>query len=199
MCLLLIAGFLGTGKTTLLLHVAHHLVSLSKSVVVIENEIGDIGIDGLFLKKNGLEVRELYGGCVCCTMRTDLRNTLLHVKKTWNPDYVLVEPTGAAYPGDVIQNLLTDVTCITSCRVVVLVDPVRYDMLKTMMTPMLDAQLHAATVVAINRIDEVDEETLEKVRTEVTKHMEEMENQKPVIPVSAQKQINLDELLAELL
>lgn len=196
MRLLLIAGFLGTGKTTLLLHAAHHLVSLSKSVVIIENEIGDIGIDGLLLKKKGLEVRELYGGCVCCTMRTDLRSTLLNIKETWNPDYVLIEPTGAAYPGDVIHNILMDVTFITSSRVVMLVDPVRYDMLKTMMTPMLDAQLHSATVVAINRMDEADESTLERVRSDVVK---KINGQKPVILISARNEINLDMLFDELL
>ncbi len=196
MRILLIAGFLGTGKTTLLLHIARHLASLSRNVAVIENEIGDIGIDGLLLQKKGLEVRELYGGCVCCTMRTDLRTTLLKVKEVVNPDYVLIEPTGAAYPGDVIRNILADVPFVTGYSVAILVDPVRYDMLKAMMTPMLDAQLRSASVVAVNRIDEVDGDTVERIRADVLSRMEE---QKPVIPVSAQEEINLDTLIAELL
>ena len=67
MKLLIIAGFLGSGKTTLLLEVAQRLVAVPQKVAIIENEVGEIGIDGKYLHQEGLQVQELFGGCVCCT------------------------------------------------------------------------------------------------------------------------------------
>jgi len=196
MNILLIGGFLGSGKTTLLLYIAKTLSDLSKSVAIIENEIGDIGIDGKIISRQGLELRELYGGCVCCTMRTDLRTTLEKIEKTIKPEWVLLEPTGAAYPGDVIKNLMSDVDFVQDYRVVIIIDPLRFDMLKVMMTPMLEAQLESADVVVINKIDQIEESKAEKV----TKSLRDMlKHDKKILPISAEMDVNLENLVKELI
>ena len=76
MRLVLVAGFLGSGKTTLLEHIARQLTAAGRKIAIIENEAGEIGIDGNYLRQNGLEVQELYGGCICCTLSVDLVVTL---------------------------------------------------------------------------------------------------------------------------
>jgi len=196
MNILLIGGFLGSGKTTLLLYIAKKLSDLSRRVAIIENEIGDIGIDGKIISRQGLEVRELYGGCVCCTMRTDLRTTLEKIEKTIKPEWVLLEPTGAAYPGDVIKNLISDVDFIENYRVIILIDPLRFDILREMMTPMLEAQLESADVVVINKIDEIEESKAEKV-TESLRDM--LKQDKRIVHISAELDINLENLVKELI
>lgn len=74
--LIIISGFLGSGKTTLLLGMARSLVEASIRVAIIENEVGEIGIDGQYLRQEGLEVQELFGGCICCTLSAGLVPTL---------------------------------------------------------------------------------------------------------------------------
>ncbi len=75
MKLIVVAGFLGSGKTSLLLEIARHLVDDGRTVAVIENEIGEVGIDGRLIAEQGLVVRELFGGCICCTLAVGRRRT----------------------------------------------------------------------------------------------------------------------------
>ena len=76
MKLLSISGFLGSGKTTLLLRVAREFSKRFSKVAIIENEIGEVSIDSKFLQKEGLEIQELFGGCICCVMQLDLIETI---------------------------------------------------------------------------------------------------------------------------
>ena len=71
-----ITGESGSGKTTLLLEIARRLAAGSQKIAIIENEVGEVGIDGQYLRQEGLEVQEMFGGCVCCTLSVDLITTL---------------------------------------------------------------------------------------------------------------------------
>ena len=195
MKVLIIGGFLGSGKTTLLLQLAKKLSLIPKRVAIIENEIGEIGIDGKYLSLEGLAVQELYGGCICCSLRSDLRTTLGKVNQNIKPEWVLLEPTGAAYPGDIVDNIIRDVDYIDEYRVFILIDPVRYEMLLEMMTPLLTAQIDAADVIIINKIDEIDEETIKSVTASL---MTLFNREKPIIKISAEKKINIDSLFREI-
>src|SRR5210317_1406548 len=104
MKLLIIAGFLGSGKTTLLLQVAKHLAAASKRIAIIENEMGEVGVDGDYLTLEGLHVQELLGGCICCTLAAGLVGTLEKVERLFQPDLVILEATGSARPSDITQN-----------------------------------------------------------------------------------------------
>jgi G3E family GTPase len=195
MRLVLVAGFLGSGKTTLLEHIARQLTVAGRKIAIIENEAGEIGIDGNYLRQNGLEVQELYGGCICCTLSVDLVVTLQKVHRLFAPEVVLMEPTGLAWPGDIVAVVRKNVSEVTLYQVVVLVDAVRFEMLMAMLTPLLTAQIEAADILAINKIDEVDQAVLESI----TERIRELNPHAQILTISAEKAINLEPLLDDLL
>jgi len=191
MRLLLIGGFLGSGKTTLLMRVARNLIDSSLRIAIIENEIGEIGIDNKYIRKEGLEVQEIFGGCICCTLQTDLIKTLRKIKQVIRPDWILLEPTGLANPGDILASVQQYVPEIDHTKVIVVADAVRYTMLARMMTPMVAAQIRAAHIVAVNKIDEADDVTLASVAESVSA----FNGNAQVVNISAEKGTNVNLLL----
>lgn len=98
----IISGFLGAGKTTLIQKLLKEALSNTK-VVLIENEFGEIGIDGGFLKEAGVEIREMNSGCICCSLVGDFGASLKEVLDTYQPDRVLIEPSGVGKLSDVMK------------------------------------------------------------------------------------------------
>src|SRR5208337_4352734 len=90
-----INGFLGSGKTTFILNILKDLGG-GKRIVVLVNELGEVGIDGSLIKSRETEVVELANGCICCSLTADLKAQIIRIKKLYNPDLLLIEPTGAA-------------------------------------------------------------------------------------------------------
>ena len=99
---IVIAGFLGAGKTTLLKKILSWEDHLAETVVVV-NEFGDVGIDGSLLKDAGSEVVELPGGCICCSMKTDLLMMLRRIRDQFNPKRIFIEATGVADPAAIVD------------------------------------------------------------------------------------------------
>lgn len=194
MKLLLISGFLGSGKTTLLLQIARRLAAASQKVAIIENEVGEIGIDGQYLRREGLEVQEMFGGCVCCTLAVDLVTTLRKLEESVQPDRVILEATGVARPGDIVPTVRQYASMVDEIQVLVLVDGPRYEMLLEVMTPLVTAQIGAADVVAINKIDEMDEAGVDRIRRSV----KDLNEKTRVVAISAEQQINLEDLMGAL-
>lgn len=98
----IISGFLGAGKTTLIKKLLKEAFQ-NEQVVLIENEFGEIGIDGGFLKEAGVEIREMNSGCICCSLVGDFGTSLKEVIETYNPDRILIEPSGVGKLSDVIK------------------------------------------------------------------------------------------------
>jgi G3E family GTPase len=194
MKLLVIAGFLGSGKTTLLLEVARKLAAASQKVAIIENEIGEIGIDGKYLRQEGLQVQELFGGCICCTLSVDLVSTLEKVERLFQTDLTIIEPTGLASPGDVVTAVRSYAPMVTDIMVLTLLDATRYEMLYEMLTPLLTAQIQSADIVAINKIDVVEGANIDLI----SKNVNQLNPQARVVSISAEKRINLEPLVMEL-
>ena len=192
MKLLIVSGFLGSGKTTLLLRIARWLTGNGSKVVIVENEVGEIGIDGKYLRQYGLDVREMYGGCVCCTMRYDLKTTLRKISEGIRPDWVIIEPTGAAYPAEVKNAALHEMDFFCAARVVTVIDAQRYEMLMEMMMPLMNAQLDAADIFVVNKIDSVPNEIVHSV----SNSLRESHPEKPTLMLSAEADKNLDALFA---
>jgi len=195
MKLLIIAGFLGSGKTTVLLEVARKLTADSQRIAIIENEVGEIGIDGKYLRQEGMEVQELFGGCICCNLSAGLALTLEKVERLFQPDLTIVEPTGLARPGDVVTTVRSSAPMVKNILVLVLVDATRYQMLWEMLTPLLTAQIQAADIVAINKIDKVDGANIDLI----VRSVGQLNAWAKVVAISAEKRINLEPLLTELL
>ena len=194
MKLLVIAGFLGSGKTTLLLEVARRLTAASQKIAIIENEVGEIGIDGKYLRQEGLQVQELFGGCICCTLSVDLVSTLEKVERLFQTDLTIIEPTGLASPGDVVTAVRSYAPMVTDIMVITLLDATRYEMLYEMLTPLLTAQIQSADIVAINKIDVVEGDNIDLI----SKNVNQLNPQARVVAISAEKRINLEPLVMEL-
>ncbi len=103
----IISGFLGAGKTTLIKKLLKEALAGTK-VVLIENEFGEIGIDGGFLKEAGIEITEMNSGCICCSLVGDFETSLKQVMDQYEPERILIEPSGVGKLSDVmkaIQNI----------------------------------------------------------------------------------------------
>ena len=98
----IISGFLGAGKTTLIKKLLEEAFS-GEQVVLIENEFGEIGIDGGFLKEAGIEIREMNSGCICCSLVGDFGASLKEVVEKYHPARILIEPSGVGKLSDVIK------------------------------------------------------------------------------------------------
>ena len=96
------SGFLGAGKTTLIKKLIEEAYK-GEQVVLIENEFGEIGIDGGFLKDSGVEINEMNSGCICCSLVGDFGKALEQVVEQFHPDRILIEPSGVGKLSDIIQ------------------------------------------------------------------------------------------------
>lgn len=166
----LINGFLGAGKTTLLINLLENAVSDEK-VAVLVNEFGAVGIDGDLLTGHGADVVELPNGCICCTLKADLRNQIKEIAETYKPDRLYIEPTGAA----TIKNLmgilgsLSLEKYIDNIRVVLIIDASTFTESYRVNRGFVETQLEMAQVVIINKCDRVDAEELAVVTDLVKK------------------------------
>ena len=100
----IISGFLGAGKTTLIKKLLEEVFADEK-VVLVENEYGEVGIDGGFLKEAGIEIKELNSGCICCSLVGDFSRSLKEVIETYTPDRILIEPSGVGKLSDVMTSV----------------------------------------------------------------------------------------------
>ena len=98
----IISGFLGAGKTTLIKQLFKAGFS-SEKVVLIENEFGEIGIDGTFLKEAGIDIKEINSGCICCSLVGDFSKSMEEVINKFNPDRIIIEPSGVGKLSDIIK------------------------------------------------------------------------------------------------
>ncbi len=194
MKLLIISGFLGSGKTTLLLQVAKHLAATSQRIAIIENEMGEVGVDGDYLTLEGLHVQELLGGCICCTLAAGLVGTLEKVERLFQPDLVILEATGSARPADITQNLRDYRANVGAIQIITLVDASRHEMLMEVMTPLVTAQIEAADIVAVNKIDQVDRATVQRI----IQSARALNSRASIVAISAEEPTQLNTLMADL-
>ena len=166
MRLLIVSGMLGSGKTSVILGLADMLSRRGLKIAVIENEIGSVGIDGEVLERNGMTVRELKGGCVCCSMRTGMIDTLRTIEAVIGPDLTIIEPTGIADPKHVI-NAVDGVTGlnISSLFTIIVVDAERILKVRRMFERPLKNQLSVADAVLVNKADTVCGEEMEETES----------------------------------
>ncbi len=193
MDILVVAGFLGSGKTTLILSTIGQIIERThKKVVIIVNDFGKIGIDGKVMEKYGLKVQELSSGCICCTLGPDFIQTLKQVAENFRPNIVVVEPTGIADPKSILNSLgYYSGPPVTKTKTVVILDSVRFSVLLKALERPLKAQVKAADIIIINKIDEVDDETVRKIE----KELRDLHVSGSVVAASATAGTNLDKVV----
>ncbi|MBR6114691.1 MAG: cobalamin biosynthesis protein P47K [Oscillospiraceae bacterium] len=163
MKILLVGGFLGSGKTSFILKLAHHLIEDRgiNNIVILENEIGEISVDDKVLKGSGYQVKGLFAGCVCCTLAGELPATVRQIERDINPDWMIMEATGVAFPYTIKENLVHALNM--DCRIICLTDAQRWKRLYRAMANLFDFQLKDADVILVNKADLVDEAMLAEV------------------------------------
>jgi len=164
MQLVIICGMLGSGKTTLLLRLVKLLQSDYSQIAIIENEVGEIGVDANYLSRKGLNVQELYSGCVCCTLSTDLIVTLEKLQELYSPEIVFMEASGVARPNDLLNTIEQYGTMIEDVKVLSIIDATRYVLFSEMLSELLCAHIECSDVLIINKIDETKREEIGNIK-----------------------------------
>ncbi len=154
MHLLLFSGFLGSGKTSLIIPLSNAAVQSGHRAAIIVNEIGEIGIDNQLMRQLSLKVWELVAGCICCTLSGDLVATLQTLDSDYAPDLVIVEASGAADPHNVLSALpYYRGRPLSSVRTASVLDPLRLPMLIEVMAPLITSQIRHANLIIVSKID----------------------------------------------
>ncbi|MBS5196188.1 MAG: GTP-binding protein [Clostridiales bacterium] len=154
----IISGFLGAGKTTLIKKLLKEGFQ-NEQVVLIENEFGEIGIDGGFLKEAGIEIREMNSGCICCSLVGDFGASLKEVVEKYNPDRIVIEPSGVGKLSDVIkavQGVQEEVDIVLNSYTTV-VDAKKCRMYMRNFGEFFNNQVEYAGAIIMSRTDIVDE------------------------------------------
>ena len=158
---LIVGGFLGSGKTSFIIHLAKHLVNVRgvKNVAILENEIGQVGIDDKLLSSAGYEVKGIFSGCVCCTMAGELLVNVRMLQRDLDPDWIIMEATGVAMPSTIKESLKNKLDI--DAQIVCITDVKRWPKLIRAMAPVVTMQLMGADAVLVNKVDLVDEGAVE--------------------------------------
>ena len=155
----IVSGFLGAGKTTLIKKLLKEAFQ-DEQVVLIENEFGEIGIDGGFLKEAGIQIREMNSGCICCSLVGDFGASLKEVISTYHPDRILIEPSGVGKLSDVIkavQGVQEDTGLVLNSYTTV-VDAKKCKMYMRNFGEFFNNQVEYAGAIIMSRTDIVDED-----------------------------------------
>lgn len=161
------SGFLGAGKTTLIKKLIKEVFA-GQQIVLIENEFGEIGIDGGFLKDAGIEIREMNSGCICCSLVGDFGTALKEVVEKYHPDRIVIEPSGVGKLSDVIHAVerLHDQDVVLNSAVTV-VDVLKCKMYLKNFGEFFKNQVEAAGTIILSRTD-LPKATDEKVETAIS-------------------------------
>ena len=159
----IISGFLGAGKTTLIKKLIAEALQGQK-VVLIENEFGEIGIDGGFLKESGIQINEMNSGCICCSLVGDFNAALKDVLSQYKPDRIIIEPSGVGKLSDVIKAVqkVVDGENVVLDSYITVADVKRAKMYLKNFGEFYKNQVQYASAIILSRTQDVKEDKLEK-------------------------------------
>lgn len=160
----IISGFLGAGKTTLIKKLLEEKLHNEK-LVIIENEFGEVGIDGSILKNGGIEVREINSGCICCTLVGNFAKAVEEVILKYKPDRVIIEPSGVGKLSDVIKACDTPKLkeILTINMLITVVDALKYQIYKLNFGEFFENQINNAKTIILSRSQKTDSKKLEAI------------------------------------
>ncbi|MBE5826024.1 MAG: cobalamin biosynthesis protein CobW [Butyrivibrio sp.] len=188
----IISGFLGAGKTTLIKKLLKEALAGTK-VVLIENEFGEIGIDGGFLKESGIEITEMNSGCICCSLVGDFETSLKQVMDQYSPERILIEPSGVGKLSDVmraIQNIADTDDNMELNSAVTVVDVSKAKVYIKNFGEFFINQIENAGTIILTRTDKADQSKIETAVELIREH-----NSKATIITTPLDQITGKEIL----
>ncbi|MDR1690666.1 MAG: hypothetical protein LBR42_02325 [Candidatus Methanoplasma sp.] len=152
-----IAGFLGSGKTTAVMKIVDELMKRGHKVAIVVNDVGEINVDAKFIESHGLKAKEIAGGCICCQIAGTFSETLAKLHDSYNPEIVIVEPSGVAIPWGLkraaeYSEAKADMV-IEHAPVITLVDAMRIDLLMKAVKRLVETQIREADVCFVNKVD----------------------------------------------
>ena len=153
----IVSGFLGAGKTTFIKKLIEDVIK-GEQVVLIENEFGEIGIDGGFLKNAGIEIREMSQGCICCSLVGDFAASLKEILTTYKPDRIIIEPSGVGKLSDVMR-AIGDVESelgVENNSAIAVVDAKKARLYSKNFGEFFNNQIQFATTIVLSRTDIAD-------------------------------------------
>ena len=159
----IVSGFLGAGKTTLIKKLLAEAFPGEK-LVLIENEFGEISIDGGFLKDSGVQISEMSSGCICCSLVGDFNKALKDVHEQFHPDRILIEPSGVGKLSDVIvavENTVKDVPDMKLNSFVTVADATKVKIYMKNFGEFYNNQIEAAGTIILSRTQKLSQEKLE--------------------------------------
>ena len=174
----IISGFLGAGKTTLIQKLIKESFQGEK-LVLIENEYGEVGIDGGFLKESGITIQELNSGCICCTLVGDFSKNMREVVETYHPDRIIVEPSGVGKLSDVMNSVIevsNELNLELNSLITVVNGKKAMKQMKSF-GEFFNNQVEYATTIVLSRTQDMDAEKLE----ECVKTLQEKNKQASII------------------
>ena len=157
----IISGFLGAGKTTFIRKLLKDAVA-GEQIVLIENEFGEIGIDGGFLKDSGIEIREMNSGCICCSLVGDFASSLQEILTKYKPDRIIIEPSGVGKLSDVMK-AVADVESeleVENNSAVTVVDAKKCKLYMKNFGEFFNNQVQFATTIVLSRTDIAKQEVI---------------------------------------
>jgi len=163
MIICLISGFLGSGKTTLMIDLGKRLGRKGKRVAIIVNEVGEVGVDGALIDAYGLNSVELTEGCICCSLSGTLQNTLRVVANDYKADIIFIEPTGIALPSKINGIIRTSMVEHESKLGICVVDAFRAPRIYQEAELFFRRQIEDVDLVAVNKMELVTPEQLVEV------------------------------------
>lgn len=166
----IISGFLGAGKTTLIKKLINEVYQ-GEQIVLIENEFGEIGIDGTFMNNAGIEVTEINSGCICCSLVGDFEASLKEVLETYHPDRIIIEPSGVGKLSDVIKavNEVNNDELILDNYIAV-IDAKKCRLYTKNFGEFFNNQIEYASLVILSRSQDITEFQLEECLNIIKEH-----------------------------
>jgi Putative GTPases (G3E family) len=162
------SGFLGAGKTMLIKKLISENLK-NESIAIIENEFGEVGIDGTILRKSNIEVKEINAGCICCTIAGDFKKAILEVINKFNPKRIIIEPSGVGKLSEILSvckdKELKDKIEIN--MIITVVDVLKYDMYISNFAEFYSNQIINAKTVILSRTQKSSSNITEKVTTAI--------------------------------
>ena len=157
-----ISGFLGAGKTTLIKKLFESSFKKEK-VVLIENEFGEIGIDGTFLKESGVNIKEINSGCICCSLVGDFESSMKEVINKFNPERIIIEPSGVGKLSDIVNAVLKVDADLKLNIIATVVDGPKAKMYMKNFGEFFNNQIEAANTIVVSKSDKTTEEKIQEV------------------------------------
>ena len=159
----IISGFLGAGKTTLIRKLLRDAVA-NEQVVLIENEFGEIGVDGGFLKDSGIDIREMKSGCICCSLVGDFSSSLKEILTAYAPDRIIIEPSGVGKLSDVMRAVsdVEEELEVENNSAVTVVDVKKCKMYMKNFGEFFNNQVQFATTIVLSRTDVAKQEVIDE-------------------------------------